>query len=72
MRLPSGYGSVYKLSGKRRRPWIAIVTEGWDDEGKQLRKPIGYFATKMEALDALSVYRQNPIAPKEDITLGEI
>ncbi len=29
MKLPNGYGSVYKLSGKRRCPYRAIVTERW-------------------------------------------
>lgn len=27
---PNGYGSVYKLSGKRRRPWVAAVTKGYE------------------------------------------
>ena len=38
MRLPNGYGTVYKLSGKRRNPWIARVTKGWTitaDTGKK-------------------------------------
>ena len=36
MRLPNGYGSVYKLSGKRRKPWAARVTTGWtfDEEAQ--------------------------------------
>lgn len=29
MKLPNGYGSVYKLPGKRRCPYRAIVTERW-------------------------------------------
>lgn len=29
MRLPNGYGSVTKLSGKRRKPYVARVTVGW-------------------------------------------
>ena len=28
MKLPNGYGSVYKLSGNRRKPWAARVTAG--------------------------------------------
>lgn len=25
MKNPNGYGSVYKLGGKRRKPWIALT-----------------------------------------------
>jgi hypothetical protein len=45
MRLPNGYGSVYKLSGNRRRPYIAVVTKECL-HGKQVRVPIGYFKTQ--------------------------
>ncbi|STO37556.1 Uncharacterised protein [Gallibacterium anatis] len=31
MRLPNGYGSVFKLSGKRRKPFIARKTIGYDE-----------------------------------------
>ena len=65
MKLPNGYGSVVKLSGKRRKPWVARVTVGWDtdqSEGtvRQDRKTIGTFATKTEALNALSAYQEHP------------
>lgn len=29
MRNPNGYGTVYKLSGNRRKPFVARVTVGW-------------------------------------------
>lgn len=65
MRNPNGFGSVYKLSGKRRKPWVAAKTLGWDiDEKskkvKQIQKPIGYFVSKAEALTALVNYNENP------------
>ena len=60
MRLPNGYGSVYKLSGKRRRPYAAIVTTNWTDEGKPIRKYLGYYKTKAEAFSALTEYNDNP------------
>lgn len=65
MKLPNGYGSVYKLSGKRRKPWIARKTAGWDiDEAsgktKQKYNTIGYFSTRQEALTALANYNENP------------
>lgn len=53
MKRGNGTGSVYRLSGKRRKPWIAIVTMS-RDEGKQQRMVVGTFCTKAEALTALS------------------
>ena len=56
MKLPNGYGSVYKLPGKRRCPYRAIVTERWlldvETGKKQIRKTIGYYETKNKALEA--------------------
>ena len=44
MRKPSGYGSVIKLKGNRRKPYQVRVTKGYDkDTGKQIYKYIGYF-----------------------------
>ena len=72
MRLPSGYGSVHKLSGKRRNPWRARVTVGWTDEGKQIYQNVGYYPTQAEALTALSEYRKNPYDLSENITFAEV
>ena len=44
MKNPNGYGTIKKLSGSRRNPWVFVVTES----GKQRAK--GYFPTKLEAL----------------------
>ena len=65
MKLANGMGSVYKLSGRRRKPWVARKTKGWDiDEKtgktKQLYMTIGYFPTRQEALTALINYNENP------------
>ncbi|MFM1580870.1 site-specific integrase [Helcococcus bovis] len=60
MRLPNGYGCIEKLSGKRRKPYGAKVTIGYDPSGKQIRKYIGYFGSYKEALNALSEYSSNP------------
>ena len=59
MKLPNGYGSVTKLSGNRRKPYVARVTLGWvhdEKSGKmvQNRVQIGTFKTKKEARQALS------------------
>lgn len=65
MRLPSGYGSVRKLSGNRRKPWHVQKTVSYsvDMETKkvvQKRITIGYYATQKEALQALADYNTNP------------
>lgn len=43
MRKPNGYGSIKKLSGNRRRPFVFVVS----DNGKQ--KPVEYFCSLIEA-----------------------
>jgi hypothetical protein len=77
MRNPNGFGTVYKLPGRRRRPWVARVTTGWttaiakkgkragQEVQRQNRQIIGCYATKQEALDALALHRvgQQPLAP---------
>ena len=78
MKLPNGYGSVYRLSGKRRNPYRAIITERWildQDTGKvkQKRKTIGYYPTKSEALEALAEYNKSPFdLESSKITLQEV
>lgn len=65
MRLPNGFGNVSKLSGKRRNPWRARKTTGWEidpvtQRAKQLYVTIGYYPTRQAALQALSEYNTNP------------
>ena len=59
-RLPKGYGSVYKLSGKRRRPYTARVMAGKTSDGKPIFEYLGYFEDKAAALKVLSNYNYNP------------
>lgn len=64
-KLPNGYGSVHKLSGKRRNPWRARKTVGWEYDkktGKVKQKyiNIGYYETKSLALQALAKYNKDP------------
>lgn len=60
MRLPNGYGSVYKLSGNRRKPYAARIQKGYDEKGHPIYKFIGYCETKKEALLLLAEYNKNP------------
>ncbi len=58
MKRANGTGSIYKLSGKRRKPWAARVTVGWDIAAdgtlKQIYRPRGTFPTRVEAETALN------------------
>ncbi len=78
MKLPNGYGSVTKLSGNRRKPYLARVTLGWnisEQTGKttQNRILIGTFKTKKEALQALAEYGANPYDLQNDnLSLAEL
>lgn len=70
---PNGYGTVYKLPGKRRRPWIARVTSGRnEDSGRQIYQTIGYFEEEKDARAALEMHRLNPVSPKASITMGDL
>lgn len=80
MRNPNGYGTVYKLKGRRRYPWIARITTGWttviNKKGKevprQLYQTIGYFETKQDGMDALVMNRISPVSPRAGMTMGEL
>ncbi|MDY5554320.1 MAG: hypothetical protein SPG59_02620 [Blautia sp.] len=59
MKLPNGYGSVTKMSGRRRNPWVARKTDGYElDPEKGTKKQkyiiIGYAPTKAEGLKMLA------------------
>lgn len=65
MRLPNGYGSVYKKRGNRRNPWVARKTVGWEDDHEKMTsypkyKYIGYYPTRKAAMEALVAYNKSP------------
>lgn len=60
MRLPNGYGAIIKLAGKRRRPFAARITAGYDESGKQKYRYLGYFKKRSDALACLKEYNDNP------------
>lgn len=78
MKLPNGYGSVYKLSGRRRKPWAVRKTTGWTESTEtKTSQPIyafiGYYATRAEALTALSDYNKDPYDIRAaSITFAEV
>lgn len=66
MRLPNGYGSVIKLSGKRRNPYLVRKTAGWHydkekDKHVQDYLIIGYAPTKSDGLQMLAEFNKNPL-----------
>ena len=50
-RRPNGSGSVYKMPGRRARPWAAQVTKG------AARYYVGSYPTSAEAMKALALYK---------------
>lgn len=79
MRLPNGFGCVYKASGKRRKPWIARITVDREyinpGTGKAYIKyrTLGSFKTSPEALACLQKYHDNPYSIEvESITFKEV
>ncbi len=67
MRNPNHYGTITKMKGNRRRPWI--VKEGVSG----LQKVIGYAATREEAMGMLADYNRYPINVDErSITVGQL
>lgn len=73
MRLPNGYGSVVKLSGNRRRPYMVRKTTGYDAAGRQVQKPVAYFAKKTEALAFLATLdRRNIDVDAMKLTFSQV
>lgn len=63
MKLPNGYGSVYKLKGNLRRPWVARKTIGWKVDGLKKQPKylfVGFYPTRKEALEELAKYNAKP------------
>lgn len=60
MRRGNGEGSIFKLSGKRRKPYAVRITIGYTDSGKQQYKYLGYYEKKTDAKTALRNYLVNP------------
>lgn len=60
MRHPNGYGTVAKLPGKRRNPFVVRKTKGWDERGYPVYETIGYYPTREAGLIALARYNDDP------------
>ena len=71
MKNPNGYGSITKLCGNRRRPFLVRTAAIYDDEGKALREIIGYYEKHREAILALAEYNKAP-TKNINMTLEEL
>lgn len=63
MRNPNGYGTVIRLKGNRRRPYMVRVTTGWEKaEDHMIQKfaVLGYFTKKTDAITCLADYNKCP------------
>ena len=72
-RRPNNSGTIVKLSGKRRKPFCAKVTTGYDvSTGKQIQKSIGTFETWEEANLQLSLYTTTHHTNAEEATFNTV
>lgn len=60
MKNQNGSGTIYKLSGNRRKPYVAKAPAVYNEKGFPIQKVIGYYQTKKEALMALGEYLRTP------------
>lgn len=60
MKNPNGYGTVVKLSGKRRKPWAVRKTAGFNEKGHPVYINIGYAETKEAGMIMLAEYNKSP------------
>lgn len=58
----NGTGTVYKLSGRRRRPWVAAKS----------KVVIGYYETKTAALEALNRLAGRDITERYNMTFEDV
>ena len=62
MRRANGTGTVYKLAGRRRRPWVAA---------KQ-KIIIGYYPTKKDAIAALERLAGKDLTERYNMTFAQV
>lgn len=71
MKKSNGMGSITKLKGNRRKPYMVRVTTGYTSKGEQIRAILGYYKNQSEAQQALSEFLRAPTT-KINITLGQL
>ena len=72
MKRANGTGSIVKLSGRRRKPWVARLPSQYDALNDKMVQPaLGSYATRVEAEKALNAYLDNPYSLSE-LTLQDL
>ena len=67
--MPNGYGSVVKLTGKRRKNWAVRISYMENIPGqkpKRKRKYIAYFTDQKRALEYLTEYNSGAIVKEHE------
>lgn len=75
-RAANGAGSIYN-TGRPHKPFRAVATLGFELDpvtykSKQIRKTVGYYETREEAVVALARFKINPLALPETTTVREV
>lgn len=60
MKNANGTGSIFRLQGNRRRPFVAKAPATYDNFDRPIQKVIGYYKTRKEAMIALAEYLKTP------------
>lgn len=78
MKLPNGYGSVIKMAGHRRNPYMVRKTVGWHYDAEKDRQVqdyviIGYAKTRADGLKMLAKYNEDPYdIARSKMTFAEV
>ena len=67
MKLPNSYGSVIKLSGKRRKPYAVRISKLVQDENGNVKRKytyLGYFSKPEMAYTFLAEYNNGSVVPE--------
>lgn len=70
---PNGYGTVVKLSGKRRNPFEVRVNTRMDERYYPVYDVLGRYSTREEGLIALAEYNRSPYSISDrEITFSQL
>ena len=73
MRNKNGYGTVVKLSGKRRKPFEVRVNTRMDERNYPVYDVVGRYSDRMEAQNALAAYNIDPYdIERSKLTFSEL
>ena len=71
MRRANGSGTVFKMGGNRRKPYVARIMTG-SENGKPIYDVIGYFEKGTDATKELNKYVEKGIGARQNFTLEKL